>query len=100
MEDSRNRLDDLFASGNNEKAMQMAFAMLSTGGSEMGAVSGSPPNNVLLTITELLHLDDGHAVYMEQKELFLKKENSSMFSFECVSSFPVHLFRTSFEQNQ
>lgn len=98
MEDSRNRLDDLFASGNNEKAMQMAFAMLSTGGSQTGAVSGSPPNNVLLTITELLHLDDGHAVYMERKDLFLKRE-SSIFSYECVSSFPVHLFQTSFEQN-
>ena len=41
IEDSRNRLDDLFSSGNNEKALQVAFAMLSTDGSQASEVSGS-----------------------------------------------------------
>lgn len=74
IEDSRNRLDDLFSSGNNEKALQVAFAMLSTDGTQTSEVSGSsPPNITLLTFADVPHLDGGHAFYLEEKELFLKE---------------------------
>ncbi|XP_068684513.1 polycystin-1-like protein 2 [Montipora foliosa] len=39
--DSQNKLDDLFASGNSEKAMQLAFAMLSMADSQSGSLKDS-----------------------------------------------------------